>query len=112
MNSLYPTILITLMFFLSGIEKIYTFSKTTAGFANKINIPLTFAKLIIIGVILLEIIAPIVIVGYPPLAKPAILSLVMFTVVATFMYHSKHYHQILTHLAIIGGLLALYKLKD
>ena len=107
MNSLYPAILITLMFFMSGIEKIYTFPKTTVDFATKINIPLTLAKLIIIGVILLEIIAPILIVGYPLLAKPAILSLVVFTILATFIYHSKHYHQILTHLAIIGGLLAL-----
>lgn len=111
MNSLYPAILITLMFFLSGFEKMYTFSKTTTDFASKINIPLTLAKLIIVGVILLEIIAPILIVGYPPLAKQAILSLIVFTIAATFMYHSKHRHKFLTHVALVGGLLALYEIK-
>jgi len=60
----YPAILITLMFFLSGIEKIYTFSKTTMDFSNKTNIPLTLSKLVISGVILLEIIAPIIIISY------------------------------------------------
>ena len=112
MNSLYPAILITLMFCMSGIEKIYTFSKTTLDFANKINIPLTLAKLIIIGVILLEIIAPILIVGYPPLAKQAVLSLIVFTILATFMYHTKHPQLFITHVSLVGGLLALYKLKD
>ena len=113
MNSLYPAILITLMFFLSGFEKIYTFSKTTADFAAKINIPTALSKLIIVGVILLEIIAPILIVGgTPPLAKQAILSLIVFTVAATLMYHAKHPKLFLTHLALIGGLLALYNLKN
>ena len=60
----YPSILITLMYFLSGIEKIYTFSKTTMDFSNKINIPLILSKLVISGVILLEIIAPIIIISY------------------------------------------------
>jgi uncharacterized membrane protein YphA (DoxX/SURF4 family) len=112
MNPLYPAILITLMFFLSGIEKIYTFSKTTADFASKINVPIALAKLIIIGVILLEIIAPMIIVGgYPPLAKQAILSLIVFTIAATVMYHTKHRQQFLTHVALVGGLLALYEIK-
>ena len=111
MNSLYPAILITLMFFLSGFEKMYTFSQTTTDFASKINIPLTLAKLIIVGVILLEIIAPILIVGYPPLAKQAILSLIVFTIAATAMYHGKHRHKFLTHVALVGGLLALYEIK-
>ena len=112
-------ILITLMFFLSGIEKIMTFSKTTMGFATKINIPLTLSKLIMIGVILLEIIAPIVVVvvnDNPPLVKTAILSLIAFTAAATVMYHNplkggRYYHEFLIRLALIGGLLALYKLN-
>jgi len=117
----YPAMLITLMFFLSGIEKIYTFSKTTMDFSNKINIPLILSKLVISGVILLEIIAPIIIIGYTftglynllPLFKTALMSLIVFTIVATSIYHnpfksSKNYYEFITHLSIIGGLLALY----
>jgi uncharacterized membrane protein YphA (DoxX/SURF4 family) len=117
----YPAILITLMFFLSGIEKIYTFSKTTMDFSNKTNIPLTLSKLIISGVILLEIIAPIIIISYTftgllnllPFFKTALISLIVFTIVASIMYHnpfksSKNYYEFITHLSIIGGLLALY----
>ena len=121
MNSLYPAILITLMFFMSGIEKIYTFSKTTLGFANKINIPLTLSKLVISVVILLEIIAPIIIASYTftglfsllPLFKTAVISLIAFTIAATMMYHNpfksnKNYYTFISHLSIIGGLFALY----
>lgn len=121
MDLFYPAVLITLMFFLSGIEKIYTFSKTTMDFSNKINIPLTLSKLVISVVILLEIIAPIIIIMYTltglfnllPFFKNALISLIVFTIVATIMYHnpfksSKNYYQFITHLSIIGGLLALY----
>ena len=118
----YPSILITLMYFLSGLEKIYTFSKTTMDFSNKINIPLILSKLVISGVILLEIIAPIIIISYTftglfnllPLFKAAVFSLIAFTILATIMYHNpfqstKNYYTFFTHLSIIGGLLALYK---
>ncbi len=96
MQLFYPALLVTLMFFLSGIEKIYTFSKTTMNFSKKINISLTLSKLVIGIVILLEIIAPIIITSYTftglfkllPLFKPAVISLIMFTVVATIMYHT------------------------
>jgi uncharacterized membrane protein YphA (DoxX/SURF4 family) len=124
MKLFYPSILITLMFFLSGIEKIYTFSKTTMDFSNKINIPLTLSKLVIIGAILLEIIAPIIIISYTftglfnllPLFKTALISLIGFTIVATIMYHNpfksnKNYNAFITHLSIIGGLFALYKIE-
>jgi uncharacterized membrane protein YphA (DoxX/SURF4 family) len=119
----YPSVLITLLFFLSGIEKIYTFSKTTIDFSNKINIPLSLSKLVIICVILLEIIAPIIIVSYTftgsssllQLFKIALISLIIFTILATIMYHNpleggKKYYESILHLSIIGGLLALYKM--
>ena len=121
MNLFYPAVLITLMFFLSGIEKVYTFSKTTIDFSNKINIPLTLSKLVISCVILLEIIAPLIITIYTfsslsnllPLFKIAVISLIVFTIAATIMYHNpfnngKNYYTFMSHLSIIGGLLALY----
>jgi len=121
MKLFYPATLITLMFFLSGIEKIYTFSQTTMDFSNKISIPLILSKIVISGVILLEIIAPIIIITYTftglfnllPLFKSALISLIIFTIMATIMYHnpfksSKNYNTFISHLSIIGGLLALY----
>ena len=120
-NLFYPAVLITLMFFLSGIEKIYTFSKTTLSFAKKINIPLTLSKVVISVVILLEIIAPLIIASYTftglfillPLFKVAVISLIAFTVAATILYHNpfkgaKNYYTSISHLSIIGGLFALY----
>lgn len=117
----YPAILITLMFFLSGFEKIYLFSKSTMKFSKKLSIPLTLAQIIISGVILLEIIAPAIITGYTftglitmlPLFKIAVISLIAFTIAATIMYHnpmkgSKNYHAFMSNISTIGGLLALY----
>ena len=117
----YPALLITLMFFLSGIEKITTFTKTSMNFANKINIPLTLSKLVISVVIVLEIIAPLIIAKYTytgaiqllPWFKTAVIALILFTVVATLIYHnpfesSKNYNTFISHLSLIGGLLALY----
>ena len=104
LNLFYPAILITLLFFLSGIEKIFTFAKTTIAFSKKINIPLNLAKLVISCVILLEIM---------PLFKIAVVSLILFTIAATLMYHNpfvngKNYHTFIMHLCIIGGLLSLF----
>ncbi len=120
MRLFFPALLITLMFFTSGIEKIYTFTKTSMSFAKKINIPLTLSKLVISVVILLEIIAPLIITGYTsgllkllPLFKTAVMSLILFTILATIMYHnpfesSKNYYTFLSHLSVVGGLMALY----
>ena len=71
--------------------------------------------------ILLEIIAPIIIISYTftglfkllPLFKISLISLIVFTIAATIMYHNpfksgKNYNTFISHLSIIGGLLALY----
>jgi uncharacterized membrane protein YphA (DoxX/SURF4 family) len=121
MRLFYPAILITLVFFLSGFEKIYMFSKSTMNFSKKMKVPLTLAKIIISGVILLELIAPIIITSYTftglfallSLFKTAVISLIAFTVAATIMYHNplkggENYYAFMSNISIIGGLLALY----
>jgi len=117
----YPSVLITLVFFLSGFEKIYLFSKRTVDFSKKMSVPLTLAKLVISGVILLELIAPIVITSYTftglfsllSFFKTAVISLIAFTVAATIMYHNpmkggENYYAFMSNISTIGGLLALY----
>ena len=121
MRLFYPAILITLVFFLSGFEKIYMFSKSTGNFSKKMKIPISFAKLVISCVILLEIIAPIIITSYTytgllsllSLFKYSVIALVLFTIAATIMYHNpmkggESYYAFMSNISTIGGLLALY----
>ena len=117
----YPAILITAMFFLSGIEKIMFFPRSTGKFAKKMSIPLVLAQLIISAVIALEIAAPTAIVAYmfTGLAslsiffKFGVLALIAFTILATLMYHNplkgrEKYYAFMSNVCAVGGLLALY----
>ena len=62
MTSLFfPSVLITLLFFLSGFNKIKEFSQVSKGLTQKTMLPLMISKIVIILVILLEIIAPFII---------------------------------------------------
>lgn len=117
----YPAILITLVFFLSGFQKIYVFAKSTNKFAHKMGVPLILAQLVILSVIALEIIAPSVIAVYTftgasalvPFFQLAVLGLIVFTIAATILYHNplkskESYYAFMSNLSTIGGLLALY----
>jgi uncharacterized membrane protein YphA (DoxX/SURF4 family) len=117
----FPSVLITAMFLLSGLEKIYFYPRGPVKFAKKVGISLTLSHLILIAVIILEIIAPLAITAYTftglntlvPFFKLSIIGLVIFTVLATFIYHNPlfgrdSYYAFITHMSVIGGLLALY----
>lgn len=117
----YPSVLITLMFFLSGFEKIFMFSKSTSKFSKKMGLPIFMAQLIITAVIILEIAAPTAIVAYLftglasllPFYKPAVLGLIGFTILATLLYHNPFkskdkYYAFMSNVSTTGGLLALY----
>lgn len=115
------SILITVMFFVSGFEKIYFFTLATTKFAKKMSVSLSLAKFSIAAVILLEIFAPLLITGYTftqslalfPFFKLAVMALLVFTVVATLLYHNpfkgrEKYYAFMSNLSTLGGLLALY----
>ena len=117
----YPAVLITLMFFLSGFEKIMFFARSSGKFAKKMRLPLALAQLIIIGVIVLEIAAPATIVTYMftglasllPFFKLSLFGLIAFTILATLLYHNplkgrKNYYAFMSNVTALGGLLALY----
>jgi len=121
MRLFYPAILITLVFFLSGLEKIYMFSKSTMKFSKKMNVPITLAQIVISSVILLELIAPVIITSYAftglftllPIFKIAVIALIAFTIAATVMYHNplkggESYYACMSNISTIGGLLGLY----
>ena len=118
---LISTIYITLLFFLSGFHKIKDFTQVVKGFMNKTSIPLILSKIIIGGVILLEIVAPFIISLYsynhnPMLytyTKMSLLGLILFTILATLIYHfppyGSNYYAFMSNLSTLGGLLLLYK---
>ena len=118
---LISTIYITLLFFISGFRKIKDFMKVVKGFMNKTSIPLLLAKIIISGVILLEIVAPLIISLYSYNANPklyiytklSLLGLIVFTILATLLYHfppfGSNYYSFMSNLSTLGGLLLLYQ---
>ena len=121
MNLLFiASLFITLLFFLSGFNKIKDFNQVTKGFVNKTKIPLFLSKIVILGVILLEIIAPLIITLYSynlnkslyPYTKLSIILLIIFTILATLIYHfppvGSNYYSFTSNLSTIGGLILLY----
>ena len=121
MNLLFiASLFITLLFFLSGFNKIKDFNQVTKGFVNKTKIPLFLGKIVILGVILLEIIAPLIITLYSynlnkslyPYTKLSLILLIIFTILATLIYHfppvGSNYYSFTSNLSTIGGLILLY----
>lgn len=120
-NQVLSSFLLLIMFFISGLNKVFTLDKTVENLQNKLNIEKTLATFGIYIVILLEIIAPIFIIYYiitknnKDYAKYSILSLIIFTIVVTFIYHSpdfSNYYKSVAfwaNISLIGGLLLLHK---
>ena len=120
-----PPILLTAMFFLSGINKLNNFTKTVDNFKGKISYALNINeyiyKIIIIFVIILEILAPIVIVYYYTTGKfkafsnYTVYSLIIFIILATLLYHPLNINDYFksipfwANISLIGGLLLLLK---
>ena len=115
-----PAVLITLMFFVSGIGKINSLDHYTSSVAKKVHLPFSLAKVVIIGVILLEIIAPIIVSIYTfskmPLLEPffklSLICLIIFTILCNIFYHypmiKKNFYAFMSNVCTIGGLMALY----
>jgi len=117
---LISSILLTAMYFMSGLNKIQSFNDTSNGLSKKPffkNIPKIFSKLAIVIVIILEILAPICIITaiyYPEfnlLASFSAVALALFTVLATLLYHYPpkgiEFYFFMKNITIIGGLLSL-----
>lgn len=119
------SLLVVVMFLLSGVNKIMNFNATAENLKSKVNFDLSnnIYSLAIIAVIILEIIAPIIIVyyvaskneQYKKHAYYSVLSLVIFTVLATAIYHPPNFSNYMksipfwANVSLIGGLLLLGK---
>jgi len=111
------TFLLMLMFLLAGINKIGNIQKTALSLKNQVDLHISFNLYIfaIILVIILEIVAPILVMYsvYEKdhksriYAKSSIYGLIIFTILATIIYHRNDKNIILSHLAVIGGMLLI-----
>jgi len=112
--------MILLMYFLAGINKARNFSDTVSGFKNVFfmkKLPSIFYQLSISIVILLEILAPLIIIYslktnlYSGLAYFSSIFLAGFTVLATIIYHfppqGSAYYPFIKNLTATGGLMLL-----
>ena len=120
MNVLIYAFLILLMYFLAGISKVMNFSETVKGFENLFfiqNLPTLFYNLAISGVVLLEILAPIMIMfslytnTYTSYAYYSSIGLAIFTILATLIYHfppnGSQYYAFMKNLTASGALMLL-----
>lgn len=110
-------VLLSVFFFISGINKLRNVSGVSKGLAQKLPfLGKSICFLTICGVVALEILAPILIVAaslgyYTLLGCYSCYALALFTILANFLYHyppkKANYHPFMRNLAIIGGLLSL-----
>ena len=112
--------LILLMYFFAGISKFNNFFTVVNGFKQMFyfkTLPNIFYKLSILLVVLLEIFAPLIILfslltnKYKLYAYYSSISLSIFTILATLIYHfppyGSQYYAFIKNLAATGGLLLL-----
>ena len=112
--------MILLMYFLAGINKARNFSGTVSGFKNMFflkKLPNIFYQLAIIMVIILEIVAPIIILYslqtnlYTDIANYSCLGLGIFTILATLIYHfppnGSQYYPFIKNVTATGALFLL-----
>ena len=112
-------ILLNLIFFVSGCNKAQNLKGVAQGLHNKI--PLlhkNLCHLAIIGVVILEVLAPIFILTaifgyYKFLGFYSCYAIIIFTILATILYHypnkKENFHPFMRNIAIIGGFIALSK---
>ena len=120
-NTLLITVLLLVMFFLSGVHKLTSFEKTAQNLKNKLkfNVSDHVYTAITITVIALEILAPLLIVyhvqsgKYQQEAYISTMLLVLFTILATVLYHPPNFNNYYksipfwSNVTITGGLLML-----
>ncbi len=113
--------LISILFIVSGIHKIFSFNDTVESLKSKLPIDKTFAQVLIILAILFVFIGPLliglsIILHNSLLLKFGSLILILFVLLVTPVYHppseSSQLINFLKNLALIGGLSSLLIVED
>lgn len=119
MQILVHAFMILIMYFLAGISKITSVSSNVDGLKAMLGVkmPNIIYRIAIIGVIILEIVAPLTIMislqtnMYKEYAYFSSIMLAIFTVLATLIYHfptnEGQYYSFMKNLTATGGLLLL-----
>jgi len=119
MQVLIYAFMILLMYFLAGMSKIASFSSTVDGLKAMLGVkmPNVIYRIAIIVAIILEIVAPLIIMlslqtnMYQEHAYYSSIMLAIFTVVATLIYHfptnESQYYPFMKNITATGGLLLL-----
>ena len=120
MLTLFSSLLILLMYVLSGVGKIKNFNSTVKGFSQKPvfkHMPLLINQLIMVGVIVLLIggsaliVYSVVTKKLRFVARLTCIALAIFTVFATLLYHwppvGADYYHVLKNMTAVGALLLL-----
>jgi uncharacterized membrane protein YphA (DoxX/SURF4 family) len=122
-KSLIATLLVV-MFLLSGVNKFSGFNSVVESLKQKLQFDMSneLYNLAIVIVILIEIIAPLVIVyytftgNYKEQAYYSVVALIVFTILATFIYHFPDFSNykksipFWANISLLGGLLLLAKM--
>ena len=114
MNLVVQSLLVLLLFIMSGGEKMFSVNQTASLLQSKCKLPLVLCTAAILGVIVLELLGSGIILysastnSFRNLAKLSIIGLIVFTVLATLLFHMNEPSQILKNVSVIGGLLLLY----
>lgn len=117
----FVSILLLIMFFLSGIHKIFNFNSTVDSLKSKVtnNFDNYLYQLAIVIVIILEIVAPLIIIYHfltetgRMFAIASIVGLIVFTIVVTWIYHPPDFTNYMKSLpfwsntSLLAGLLLL-----
>ena len=114
--------LVTLMFLLSGVQKLLDFTKQAQQFAKKFGLSLVLGQFAIATVIVLEIVAPLIIVHYSVtgqrsmqrLTSLSLIGLIVFTILCNALYHwpavGSNYYSFMSNISTVGGLVLLFVL--
>lgn len=120
---LLATTTLTSMFFISGFDKLIHFEKAVYGLGTRLSaqFPKLLLRVMIVCALAIEIVSPLLIFraslkpnySNDALAAHATLSLIIFTVLATLIYHfppftSAKYYPFISNLSAIGGLLLMW----
>ena len=113
------TSILNYMFFASGFDKLFNYSKVVNGLNNRLGslMPFSVYKILIAFAILIELICPMVIF-YSSLVRNkkndryavfASVMLIVFTIFASLFYHfppttSAKYYPFMSNLSLVGGL--------
>jgi hypothetical protein len=114
MNLVIQSLLVLLLFVFSGGEKIFSVEQTSKLLQSKCNLPLALCIIAVLGVIVLELLGSGIIVysastnSNKYFAKMSIIGLIIFTILATVLFHMGEKEHILKNLSVIGGLTLLY----